>query len=227
MTIFTPKDTHDEIHDEIHEEIHEGTKTLVFDFETSGLPDRNGLPFGVPPPYNDLEKYSNCRAVELCIIVCDDRLNKQSYEHYIIKRDGFSINNSQFHHITNEISDTKGVSFKSIVPILTTLIETSTTLIAHNLDFDINVLKSELYRIGATDLIKSIDSKKHVCSMKETKELVGIKNYYGYKFPSLLELYEFATSKKITNAHRAKSDTEHLLEACKVLYDKGLLKGYD
>ena len=195
---------------------------LIFDFETTGLPQCKS--FGVYPSYKEVEKYSNCRAIELCVMFCDENLNEIDSFHYIFKRKGFSIKKSSIHHITDKISDTKGVNIEIIVPILKELLSQCNVLIAHNIDFDLNVLKSELFRLGETAIITELNQKEHFCSMKNTKSMIGLRNNYGLKNPKMEELYLYATNKKMKNKHCAKDDVFQLHEACKILYDKNKIK---
>ena len=103
------------------------------------------------------------------------------------------------------------------------LIKQSSHIFAHNSNFDINVLKSELYRAGLENIIEEIDKKQIICTMNHTRNIVKIMTYYGIKDPKLSELYKFATNKELSNAHDAKFDVIHLHEAIKQLYDDGKL----
>ena len=81
----------------------------------------------------------------------------------------------------------------------------SSHIISHNIDFDINVIKNELHRNNKEDIIKEIERKKLICSMKEMKKITNM-----YKCPSLAELYKFATKNNITNQHNSKDDVMHI-----------------
>ena len=49
---------------------------LFFDVETTGLPIRGNLPYGINPVYNKLESYNNARIVQITIMLCDENLNE-------------------------------------------------------------------------------------------------------------------------------------------------------
>ena len=100
------------------------------------------------------------------------------------------------------------------------------TIIAHNLNFDINVLRAELYRYNLLDIIIKLDSKKMICTMQYTKYIVcsKFKSGTGIKDPSLKELYQYFVKKEITNQHNSKYDTFNLWTIVKIMYDKNLIK---
>jgi hypothetical protein len=76
---------------------------LIIDIETTGLPNRKGLKFGVNPSYLDNTKYDNCRIVQISYMLCDNTLEKIQLTDNIITVD-FNIPNSNFYGISNHIS---------------------------------------------------------------------------------------------------------------------------
>jgi DNA polymerase-3 subunit alpha len=197
-------------------------KYLILDTETSGLPDCKGLRFSEFPSFDILEKYDGSRVVQISYIVCDNNMEPVRDSDIIIDTE-VSIGNHQFHGITNEIAKAKGILFTEFAKIFMETLTECDVIIAHNIKFDINVLKSELYRIGRYDIIKYMNTKRYVCTMNYCRQLVGIpsKNGFGMKNPSLKELYHFATGKVMENHHTCSYDTSNLLEIVKVLYSKG------
>jgi len=141
---------------------------------------------------------------------------------FIIKSNGFSINNSQFHGITDEISQSKGVSISDIKEEFSKCLKESSFIIAHNADFDVPVIKNELYRLDMNDIIEEIEKKNVLCTMQRTKDMVKAKNKIGrLKFPRLDELYKFVMNEDMTNAHNSNYDVINLHKAVKTLYDTG------
>jgi hypothetical protein len=196
---------------------------LIIDVETTGLPDCSGLGFGKYPPIENLDKYDSSRIVQISIMICNERFEELELKDFIIKADGFSIDNSGFHGITNEISEKEGKHFKEIAEILLECLSKGSYVIAHNAKFDVNVIKSELFRLGLNSIIEELDSKKILCTMEHTKSIVKATNKYGIKYPSLAELYKFACKKDIENAHNSKYDVINLHEICKNLYESSNL----
>ena len=192
---------------------------LFFDVETTGLPIRGNLPYGINPVYNKLESYNNARIVQITIMLCDENLNEIELKDFIIKADGFAINNEKFHGITNEISAMEGISIIEFANILQPYLKRISHMIAHNANFDISILKSELYRYGMQSIIDELDTKTILCTMKKTKYIINSRNSYGIKDPSLAELYQYVFNEQIQNAHNAKYDVINMHAAIKILYD--------
>jgi hypothetical protein len=88
---------------------------LLIDIETTGLPNRNGLSYGKDPDYKNISLYNNSRIVQIGMMICNEAFEKIDQTTLIIKSDGFPINNSNFHGITDEISQEKGVLFSQAI----------------------------------------------------------------------------------------------------------------
>ena len=197
--------------------------SLIIDTETSGLPDSKNMRWGEYPNYKDLKKYDDSRIVQLSFILTDKHYNSIDLQDYVIKREGFNITNSEFHGITDEISD-DGTEFDVAFESFYQGLKKVTHIIAHNVEFDINVIRSELFRRGKKEIIKELDKKILMCTMKHCKNIVKIVNTYGkYKFPSLKEIYKFCFDRDINNAHNSKYDVINLHAVIKNMNDNNIL----
>ena len=201
---------------------------LFLDTETTGLPDTHNLRWGEYPYYRKLDKYSNARIVQFSMLITDNKYNFVDVKDYIIKREDFDITNEKFHGITNEISDNLGVSFDVVaVEIFYENLKKVSHIIAHNVAFDVGVIKSELYRRNLQYIIDEIDKKTLLCTMKHMKPILKIINQYGnYKNPSLNEIYKFNFNKDVENAHNSLYDVlnlhkvvEHMYKNKTLIYD--------
>lgn len=190
---------------------------LIIDTETTGLPIC--LKYGLYPDYKQLDKYDSSRMVQIAMILCDSKYEQISKKSYIVKAVNFRINNHHFHKITNEISNEKGIEFDIVANQFYEEIKKVSHIFAHNANFDINVIKSELYRNGHNHIIDELDKKEIVCTMKYTKNMVKAENDYGIKDPSLAELYYWTLSEKMIIYHNALEDTNNLYKIIKKLYD--------
>ena len=170
---------------------------LVFDIETTGLPDRRGWNDYYPP--TDLPHYDSSRLVSMSYAVLGNDCNVIQTGSHIIKRINFSIQNSDFHGITNELSDESGITIQQLASEVEKVIRDNniTTIIAHNVLFDFNVMASEFYRNGCKttyDMLHNL-SKYCTCDNDEIKRMVGLKvkvgRRYMLKSPKLDELYNF------------------------------------
>lgn len=191
---------------------------LFIDIETSGLPYYEN---GELPHYKNLNKYENCRILEICMILfCNKKID--TFYHKIIKVD-FTIDNSDIHGITNEISNNKGVLINEIFDDIIKYLNKCDAIIAHNITFDISCIFSELYRIdNSVDILNLIKSKLFICTMMSSINLCKIHSPFTteYKYPKLDELYHFFFKTERKNTHTAKSDTVDLVkcynELCKL-----------
>lgn len=198
---------------------------LFLDTETSGLPDTRNLRWGVYPYYKHLDKYSKARIVQFSMLITDKQFKFEDVKDYIIKREGFDITNEEFHGITNDISDNTGVSFDTIaIEIFYEQLKKVSHIIAHNVAFDVGVIKSELYRRKLHYIIDELDKKTLLCTMKHMKPILKIINQYGnYKNPSLNEIYKYNFNKDVENAHNSLYDVSNLHKVVRHMYENNTL----
>jgi DNA polymerase-3 subunit alpha len=197
---------------------------LIFDTETNGLPICKA--YGYFPAYTQTEKYNNARVVQVSYVITNEMYTKLEESDTIIKMDNFKITNSDFHGITETISESHGIPFIEFAKAFNNSLDFVDTIIAHNLSFDFNVLCAEFYRYKLYDLIKKFESKKQICTMKRYKNLVcaKFKNATGsfkgepstrIKDPNLKELYTYATGEVMENHHNSMYDVLNLWKAVK------------
>ena len=179
---------------------------LILDVETTGFPRSK-----IFTP-EDVDKFP--RIVQLSMMLCNEQLERVEMFDFIINREGmFVIENSNIHGITDEISDTKGISFSSVLDIVSLCLNRVYYVIAHNASFDVPILQSELFRFNRIDLAELLGTKRVICTMNQTRLLVNAKNKIGrLKNPTLGELYNFALNKPMENAHNALYDVINLHE---------------
>jgi DNA polymerase III epsilon subunit-like protein len=171
---------------------------LFLDLETNGLPQMQS--FDKFYNFTDINKYSNSRIVGLQILLCKlNNLNDvKEHQNFIVKPDGFVIENYQYHNISTEIAMKYGIPFKNIIKQYfegdNDILKHVKYIIAHNADFDMNIFKSELFRYQFSNVLDSLDKTTIICSMTSTKELIKLVGATGKtKRPSLKELHKYAT----------------------------------
>jgi len=181
---------------------------LVFDTETSGLPRRNGRRNA---QFTDLACYDGARLVSIAFITGAQDEKREKY--FVVKPD-FEIRNSHIHGITTEQALRDGVSFAEVVDYLDSIVDSVDTLVGHNIDFDINILLSELHRSGTTqchDLIVKLLRKKQYCTMKNSIIVCRLRGSSGgFKYPKLSELYKHFFDAEF-DAHHALNDSRATL----------------
>lgn len=173
---------------------------LFFDTETTGLPIRENNQFY---HYSQLNNYSTSRLVSLSYIITDDQNNTIKQFDKIIKPNEFIIPDEviKIHKITNEKAHNEGVDIKIVLDEFYEDLKTVNMIVAHNIDFDKNIVLSECFRLGFDDLINELSNKEYKC----TKSM-GTK-FLGYN-PSLRDLYVNLTNDvSKNNYHNSLFDT--------------------
>lgn len=182
---------------------------LVFDTETSGIPNRINYKF--PNPENTTE-YDMARIIEIAYIIVNQDFEYITSYQTIIKPD-FPILNSDIHTITNEKANTEGKDIKEVLEIIEKDFKKVDFIIAHNIDFDYNILLSECYRYGFKDFARSLKSKERFCTMNYFR---WNKKFNAKKYPKLSEMYEYLFKSSFEGQHRAINDCM----ACLMCFEK-------
>jgi len=194
----------------VESEYHTLGYTFVFDLETTGLPPR-----GVSPSFH--EKWENCRIVEIAWELYDREYNLVEQRSYLIKPIGFSIPESatKIHGISTNEAMHNGVDLSYVIQHFEMLLPHISCIVAHNISFDINVLLSEIYRMGLYDVAYMIQRIPQHCTM-----LYKLKP--KEKWPKLIEKYRAIFGKEPSgDLHRAGVDVRlcaqiflHQIERC-------------
>ena len=79
-----------------------------------------------------------------------------------------------------------------------------TEMIAHNIDFDINILRSELHRYNYNITLNEIRNVTLYCTMFKAQKAMKVG-----KWPRLSEAYNYFYNAEIVHAHDAEYDTLH------------------
>ena len=187
--------------------------TLIFDTETTGLPIQ--IPNSrVHYPPSDYQKYDGSRIIEIAYRISDENKNLKFEYNTLVKFQDVDIKNSNIHGVTTEMVIEKGVDTTDMLNTLEKHITEFNVkrIVAHNIEFDMNVLQAECYRINKTSLIEKLNNLEMYCTMKLGKQFM-----LYYKYPKLIELYEFVFlhNAKPFKQHSAASDCE----ACEKCYN--------
>ena len=174
---------------------------LIFDTETTGLPK------SWTAPLNDFENWP--RLVQLAWQVHDINGGLVSAENYIIKPDGFLIPRGaeKVHGISTELAEKEGVPVKEVLEIFIRALKEIKIIVGHNIEFDNNIVGSELLRAGfenVVSIIKAVDTKLesvNYCALPGGKG-------GNYKWPTLEELYKTLFNTGFSAAHNAMADVQ-------------------
>lgn len=192
-------------------------KIIFFDVETTGL------------PISWKEKYTNKSnwpyIVQLAYIISYEDNEISEEQDYILKPEGFTIpeKSTDIHGISNKIALTIGKNRKEVLSSFALQIRSCDYVVAHNADFDINVLRCEFLRNNIEDPFK--EDLNIICTMKKSIDFCKIPSAYGnYKWPSLQELYAKLFNKSFKDAHNAKFDVKATFECFSKLKQLEVIK---
>ena len=187
---------------------------LIFDTETTGLPKRDNAP---------LEELDNWpRLVQLAWQMHDHSGKFLGAKDHIIKPEGFTIPYAaeKVHGISTDKALTEGEDLRMVLREFAEDIANSTLIIAHNIDFDINIIASEFLRNGIEN---DFLSKKKLCTKVESTDFCAIPGGRGgkFKWPNLAELH---FQEGFSDAHNASADVEATSRCFLELLRLGVLK---
>lgn len=181
-------------------------RIIIFDTETNGLPGFKGATM------RDLKAMP--RVIQLAWQGVDLATLEVFAKHvYLIKPQGWKIPKEKFwidNGFSQEKSEAEGVPLFNVLDMFVLHAKVCDVLVAHNLDFDYNVLGAEMIRAGLT----TGRTIPQFCTMKAATNICKIPGRWGkdYKWPSLDELHRHLFKKNFEGAHDAGAD----VEACKV-----------
>lgn len=181
---------------------------LFIDAETTGFPIKINNKY---PHYTNNSNYDNARIIQLSWMVYDYKQHKITDKSFLIKPNGFSIDNAHIHGITTEFVNDNGTDISQVLSIFIKDLKRVKFLIAHALDFYKNILYNELYRANKQHIILTFDKMEHVCTSihsRNTLKLPSNNTFIKYKTPSLAELYKFCFDKELEYHYNSKYDVQ-------------------
>lgn len=204
-------------------------KALIFDTETTGLPDYK-LPVNHPSqPY----------IVQLAAILADDNGDTVSELNVIIKPENWSVPTgaAEVHGIPTEKAEEFGIPISVALTAFKELYLRADYLVAHNIAFDLRMLKryakdqdnfffqqghavNFCTKIAMTDVCKLPPTEKQIAARKRHENPDGTYKWSPpggwpkYKDPTLTESYWHFFTEEFEGAHNAMID----VEACKAVF---------
>lgn len=184
------------------------TRTVIFDTETTGLPKLRRI--------SALDKKDNWPdLVSICWRTFENGV-ETGKQYHLIKPMGWTIASeaTAIHGITNEMAE-QGDDLREVLTLFRKDITNADTIVAHNLDFDKNViLHAFLWRLN--EPIVFWPDRADFCTAEVTKSILKLPSKYPrpgdiYKMPTLNELYEYIFHESAPpNDHSAERDVDVL-----------------
>lgn len=175
---------------------------LIFDTETTGLPrDYNA-------PVSDTENWPRC--IQIAWQLHDGEGKCLEHGDFLVKPDGFDIpfQSEQIHGISTALANEQGEDLKKVMDDFLEVLAKTKFVVGQNIEFDIKVVGSELYRLGIEN---DLEAKPVLDTCTEvTAQLCKIPGGRGGKFklPTLTELHAYLFKVPFAEAHNATADVE-------------------
>ncbi len=188
---------------------------LFFDTETADLPKRWNAPKYDPSNWP--------RIVQLAWILSDREGAEQGCGNELVIPEGFVITAGAYdkHGISTAHARRHGRPLDDVLAEFARAVQQTSTLIAHNVSFDVNVVGAEFIRTGMKNVV---DKKIHCCTMKESTEYCRLPGRHGFKWPTLTELYTHLFHQPFDHAHDALADCRACMRCFFQLQQLGVLK---
>jgi DNA polymerase III epsilon subunit-like protein len=165
------------------------SRILFFDTETTGLPKMRTVSALVKP-----DNWPDLVSISWSVYEDKELVEKQTY---IIKPTFWKIPDEsiKFHGITNEMANQKGSDLMVVLTMFKKALEGCTSVIAHNMEFDRNVVFNGFKWRLDLDPTNFWSYGAEVCTMQKAKaemKVLGKGFHPGdpYKFIGLDELYK-------------------------------------
>ncbi len=175
---------------------------LIFDTETTGLPQRYNQ------PHTNLNNWP--RLVQLAWQVHDGKGGLINRGNFIVKPVGFTIpyNAEKVHGISTDRALKEGHDLGKVLEVFLADVARSQHIIGHNIDFDRNIVGAELIRASQDDQAFMATSK--IDTKDEATEYTAIPGGRGggYKWPTLTELHTKLFGTGFADAHDAAYDVD-------------------
>ena len=194
------------------------TKYIFFDTECNGLPKYYNIDVCITSNWP--------RLIQLAWIVTDEAGNIVKRQNYIIKPNGFVINDkiAVLTSINTVRAKREGVELVNALSEFMADIEEAQLVIGHNIDFDMHIVGCELFRENMN--YNKLMTKPTICTMQKSTNFCAIPsngNHAGYKWPKLEELHQKLFGTTFSGAHDAMSDVEATRKCYFELKKKGIL----
>lgn len=177
---------------------------LFLDTETTGLP------LNWSAPINQVSNWP--RLVQLACLLYDEEGNLLEERSHIIRPEGYTIPAAsvKIHRISTERALDEGQNLSVVLDEFKLLLERTSLLVAHNINFDHAILGAEYYRKIQQDPLLPL---RKFCTMTSPEvithcALPANSPRGGYKWPKLEELHYKLFKQELKGAHDALVDIQ-------------------
>jgi DNA polymerase III subunit epsilon len=115
------------------------------------------------------------------------------------------------HGITTKRATEYGLPITIAIAAFNAMCKTASKIVAHNIPFDMAVIRSEIRRAGKPDRTEGLE---RFCTMRSSTDLCHLPkkgSRSAYKWPTLQELHQHCTGTTFDGAHDALNDVRALV----------------
>lgn len=177
-------------------------KYFIFDCETTGLPRSRYASI------DELENWPHIVQISWAVFINDEKM--VCLENHILKQNvKIPYEATSIHGITNADMRNKGKLPGTVFSKLIEDLKKAEIIVAHNINFDLPILRAELLRNKFMDMTVNMPT---VCTMESSTYLLQLpsRRHSGFKYPKLSELYGFLFYRNINvslgGLHDAETD---------------------
>lgn len=174
---------------------------IVFDTETTGLPQR------FDAPITDVDNWP--RMVQLAWQLHDKLGELIEVKNFIVKPEGYTIpfNSEKIHGISTQRAREQGMPLGYVLGAFREALSQSSFLVGHNVDFDINIIGAEFVREGGASPLAAMGK---IDTQIETTDFCALPGGRSgkFKYPKLTELHQILFGEGFGEAHNASADVE-------------------
>lgn len=161
--------------------------------------------------------------VQVAWLLYDADGNELAANNHIIYPENYTIPSrvAKVHGITTARAKAEGVDLKMVLEQFAADLQQVKTVVAHNISFDEKIIGAEMIRKAVPH---DWHTKKQFCTMKSTTHICKLPGRYGYKWPTLDELYRYTFQNTFKEQHNALADIRATAACFWELRKRGLLK---
>ena len=194
--------------------INANTMYLIYDTETTGLPLFDKSP----------DNPGQAHILQLACLLLDESYEEVASFSSLIKPTGWHIHSAAqaAHGISKEDCEKKGIDIKCALGVFNEFDRLSHSHIAHNIKFDAFLVNCENALHTA---YTRITNKAQICTMLSTTEICKLpsKRGSGYKWPKLIEVYQYLFHESFDGAHDALADVRACARVFKWLRNQNIV----
>jgi DNA polymerase-3 subunit epsilon len=167
------------------------------------------------------------RTVQLAWLLVNEAGGEIEKKCFIIKPSGFRIPSAAaaIHGISTEQAYAEGEELEYVLTEFLEALNEAQVIVAHNIDFDVAILRNDLAELGIED---PFSDKDRICTMRSSTAWCRISHFNGrsgFKWPKLEELHYRLFGEYIDGAHDALVDVEATKRCFFELIDIGVIEG--